>query len=98
MDGPDKYSLWPIGLVHSTLQHREDSPRQGLEVAPEAWIEIFPDFIEALEGITPNSDVVQGIYHKHCSVLHRADGYSYLSTTGAPLGFEKTGIRAHEVS
>jgi hypothetical protein len=41
---------------------------------------------------------VQGISHKHCSVLHRADGYSYLSKTGAPLGFEKPSIRAQEIS
>jgi hypothetical protein len=38
--------------------------------------------------------VVQGISHKHCSMLHRADGYSYLSKTGAPLGFQKPRIRA----
>jgi hypothetical protein len=42
--------------------------------------------------------VVQVISHKHCSVLHRADGYSYLSKTGAPLGFEKPSIRAQEIS
>ena len=42
--------------------------------------------------------VVQGISHKHCSVLHRADGYSYLSKTGAPLGFEKPSIRTQEIS
>jgi hypothetical protein len=39
-----------------------------------------------------------GISHKHCSVLHRADGYSYLSKTCVPLGFEKPSIRAHEAS
>ena len=42
--------------------------------------------------------VVQGISHKHCSVLHRADEYSYLSKIGVPLGFEKPSFSAHEVS
>jgi 5-methylcytosine-specific restriction endonuclease McrA len=49
-------------------------------------------------NVSTTVGVVQGISHKHCSVLHRADGYSYLSKTGAPLGFEKPSIRAQEVS
>ena len=48
-------------------------------------------------NVSTTVGVVQGISHKHCSVLHRADGYSYLSKTGAPLGFEKPSIRAQEV-
>jgi hypothetical protein len=31
-------------------------------------------------------------------MLHRADGYSYLSKTSAPLGFEKPSIRTQEIS
>ena len=31
---------------------------QGSEGAPAAWLEIYPRFMEALEGITPNSEVV----------------------------------------
>jgi len=49
-------------------------------------------------NVSTTVGVVQGISHKHCSVLNRADGYSYLSKTGAPLGFEKPSIRAQEVS
>ena len=49
-------------------------------------------------NVSTTAGVVQGISHKHCSVLHRADGYSYLLKTGAPLGFEKPSIRAQEVS
>ena len=49
-------------------------------------------------NVSTTVGVVQGISHKHCSVLHRADGYSYLLKTGAPLGFEKPSIRAQEVS
>jgi 5-methylcytosine-specific restriction endonuclease McrA len=49
-------------------------------------------------NVSTTVGVVQGISHKHCSMLHMADGYSYLSKTGAPLGFEKPSIRAQEVS
>jgi hypothetical protein len=49
-------------------------------------------------NVSTTVGVVQGISHKHCSVLHMADGYSYLSKTGAPLGFEKSSIRAQEVT
>ena len=49
-------------------------------------------------NVSTTVGVVQGISHKHCSMLHRADGYSYLSKTGAPLGFEQPSIRAQEVS
>ena len=49
-------------------------------------------------NVSTTVGVVQGISHKHCSMLHKADGYSYLSKTGAPFGFEKPSIRAQEVS
>jgi len=49
-------------------------------------------------NISSNSGVIQGVSYKHCSVIHRADGYSYQSKTGAPLGNELPSIRALEVS
>ena len=49
-------------------------------------------------NVSTTDGVMQGISHKHCSMLHGADGYSYLSKTGAPLGFKKPSIRAQEVS
>ena len=54
----DKYILHPIGVVISDLHNREDATKQGFEGAPYAWLEIYPAFIEALEGITPYSEVV----------------------------------------
>jgi hypothetical protein len=41
---------------------------------------------------------VQGISYKYCSVVHRADGYSYLTKTGAHLGNELPSTRAQELS
>ena len=54
----DIYSLQPIGAIRSSLQRREDTPRQGLEGAPEAWVEIYPRFIDALDGIAPGNEVI----------------------------------------
>jgi tRNA-Thr(GGU) m(6)t(6)A37 methyltransferase TsaA len=54
----DIYSLQPIGAIHSNLQRREDALRQGFEGAPEAWVEIYPRFIDALDGTAPGSEVI----------------------------------------
>ena len=44
------FELNPIGLVRSPLHRREDAPRQASDSAPEAWLEIYPQFAQALEG------------------------------------------------
>jgi hypothetical protein len=49
-------------------------------------------------NVSTATGVVQGISYKYCSVVHRADGYSYLTKTGAPLGNELPSIRAQELS
>jgi hypothetical protein len=41
------YTLEPIGFIRSTVRGREDAPRQGPEGAPDAWLEIEPQFAEA---------------------------------------------------
>ena len=53
-----RYLLQPIGIVQSSLKRREDCPHQGLEGAPEAWVEIEPTFAAGLDGITPGSEVI----------------------------------------
>lgn len=58
MNDPETYAVYPIGIVRSKLRRREDAPMQGSEGAPDAWLEIFPRFRDALEGITLNSEVL----------------------------------------
>jgi tRNA-Thr(GGU) m(6)t(6)A37 methyltransferase TsaA len=58
MSGSETYTVQPIGVIRSTLRSREEAPRQGFEGAPDAWLEIHPAFIDALEGIMPNSELV----------------------------------------
>ncbi len=58
MTESETYFIQPIGIVRSSLRSREDAPRQGFEGAPDAWLEIYPAFMDALEGISPNTEVV----------------------------------------
>src|ERR1043166_217363 len=47
----NSYKLQPVGFIRSTVKGREDAPRQGPEGAPDAWLEIEPQFAEALLGM-----------------------------------------------
>jgi tRNA-Thr(GGU) m(6)t(6)A37 methyltransferase TsaA len=49
--GMNSYTLDPVGFIRSTVKGRNDAPRQGPEGAPDAWLEIEPQFAEALLGL-----------------------------------------------
>jgi tRNA-Thr(GGU) m(6)t(6)A37 methyltransferase TsaA len=61
------YSLRPVGFVRSQLKARQDAPKQGSEGAPQAWVEIDPTFVQALDGIATGSEVILLTW------LHRGD-------------------------
>ena len=52
------YTLEPIGFIRSTVKGREDAPRQGPEGAPDAWLEIEPQFAHALLGMEVGNEVI----------------------------------------
>jgi tRNA-Thr(GGU) m(6)t(6)A37 methyltransferase TsaA len=52
------YTLQPVGFVRSTIKGREDAPRQGPEGAPDAWLEIEPQFAEALLGMEVGHELI----------------------------------------
>jgi tRNA-Thr(GGU) m(6)t(6)A37 methyltransferase TsaA len=52
------YTLQPVGFIRSTLKRREDAPRQGPEGAPDAWIEMEPQFSEALSGMEVGHELI----------------------------------------
>jgi tRNA-Thr(GGU) m(6)t(6)A37 methyltransferase TsaA len=52
------YTLEPVGFIRSTLKRREDAPRQGPEGAPDAWLEIEPEFAEALLGMEVGHELI----------------------------------------
>ena len=52
------YTLEPVGFIRSVLKRREEAPRQGEEGAPDAWLEIEPQFAEALLGIEVGHELI----------------------------------------
>ncbi len=51
------FDIYPIGHVRSTLKDRSSAPKQASENAPNATIEIHPDFVEALDGIQSGQQI-----------------------------------------
>jgi tRNA-Thr(GGU) m(6)t(6)A37 methyltransferase TsaA len=58
MEADQAAAISPIALVHSALTERGEAPKQGHEGAPDARIEVLPDFVEALDGIEAGQEVV----------------------------------------
>src|SRR5437016_3948202 len=52
------YTLEPVGFIRSALKRREEAPRQGPEGAPDAWLEIEPQFAEALLGVEVGDELI----------------------------------------
>jgi tRNA-Thr(GGU) m(6)t(6)A37 methyltransferase TsaA len=50
--------LIPIGHVESPLTDPADAPKQGGEGAPDAWLVLEPDVLEALDGTRPGDRVI----------------------------------------
>jgi len=53
-----QYLLRPVGIVHSSLRSCEGCPKQGWEGAPDARLEIYTAFEDALDGIAVGSDIL----------------------------------------
>ncbi len=51
-------TLRPIGLIRSPLASRHNAPRQPNDHAPEAWLELDPQFADALLGLKPGDAVI----------------------------------------
>ena len=54
----DELELKPIGIIRSALTDRKGAPRQGYEGAPDAAIELFPEFQRGLDGVKAGDDVL----------------------------------------
>lgn len=53
-----KFTIEPIGHVHSSLTSRENAPMQGDEGAPDAWLELTPEMAQGLLGIEPGDELL----------------------------------------
>jgi tRNA-Thr(GGU) m(6)t(6)A37 methyltransferase TsaA len=54
----DSYLLRPIGWVRSGLKRPADAPKQGFEGAPDARLEIEPQFLRGLEELQTGEDII----------------------------------------
>ena len=52
------YTLEPVGFIRSALKRREEAPRQGSEGGPDVWLEIEPQFAEALSGTEVGHELI----------------------------------------
>jgi tRNA-Thr(GGU) m(6)t(6)A37 methyltransferase TsaA len=47
----EEYAVRPIGVIRSALRELSEAPRQGSEGAPEAWLDVLPEFADGLASI-----------------------------------------------
>ncbi len=59
--------LRSIGVVRSPLEELDAAPRQGDEGAPDAWLELEPQYAEGLSGVSAGDELVLLTW------FHRAD-------------------------
>jgi tRNA-Thr(GGU) m(6)t(6)A37 methyltransferase TsaA len=52
------FDLRQIGVVRSSLLERGDAPRQAIEGAPEARLELGPPYAAALRRIEPGDELI----------------------------------------
>ena len=52
------YSVIPIGLIRSELKSTADAPAFYTEGAPNACLEVFPDFRDALDLLQPGQEII----------------------------------------
>src|SRR5262245_1160877 len=64
---PEEFSVHVIGRIRSELRAIDEAPRQGSEGAPDAWLEVDPDFAQGLSGIAAGDELLVVTW------LHRAD-------------------------
>jgi tRNA-Thr(GGU) m(6)t(6)A37 methyltransferase TsaA len=55
---PRRAVLRPVGTIRSTLKLKSTAPKQGSEGAPDAWLEIEPFAVDALDGIQRGDELI----------------------------------------
>jgi tRNA-Thr(GGU) m(6)t(6)A37 methyltransferase TsaA len=67
MGDPEPFAVRPIGFVRSMLISRKNAPRQGSEGAPDARIDLLPEFTPAVHRLKAGDHILLLTW------LHRAD-------------------------
>src|SRR5512143_1550529 len=47
-----------IGVIRSRLKDRSKAPKQGVEGAPDVWLEVDPRYAECLEGLSAGDEII----------------------------------------
>ena len=79
-------SITIIGKIHSALKTIEDCPLQESEDAPEATIEIYPEFLEGIKDISADSRILLLTW------LHEADRNVITCVTRRNYNSPKVGV------
>lgn len=61
MSDPDDQAaprLRPIGRIRSPLRMPAEAPRQGTEGAPDAWLDLEPEFARGLAGLAAGDEMI----------------------------------------
>ena len=66
MDKIGSYSVRPIGFIRSDLKQRKGAPRQGSEGAPNAVLDVLPEFVRGLDRARVGDEIIVVTW------LHRA--------------------------
>ena len=56
--GHTRLRLKPIGVIRSVLKDRSKAPKQGLEGAPDAWIDVRPSVTQAMDGLAVGDEII----------------------------------------
>jgi tRNA-Thr(GGU) m(6)t(6)A37 methyltransferase TsaA len=53
-----EYALRVVAWIRSPLFERKEAPKQGDEGAPDAWLEVEPEYVPALHRIAPGDELI----------------------------------------
>ncbi|MBR9999531.1 MAG: tRNA (N6-threonylcarbamoyladenosine(37)-N6)-methyltransferase TrmO [Cyclobacteriaceae bacterium] len=67
MNKVKNFPIKPIGIIRSEIKKREDAPLSNTEGAPDAFLDIFPVYLEGLSGMQSGDEVILITW------LHQAD-------------------------
>lgn len=56
--GTIRPQLRPIGVIRSMVKTRAQAPKQGLEGAPDVWLEVDPNFATCLDGLKAGDEII----------------------------------------
>ena len=67
----NSFDVRPIGVIRSKIKERSKAPKQGSEGAPDAWLEVRPFAVRALDGLASGDEIIilTWLHRAHRDVL-----------------------------